>query len=378
MASTSQMGAGLIVQVVTHAPIIRTLQEESLDRKMLERRLDLSSATGYRYTGWLCDLDLIEDSDGTFRLTALGDAVTKESSEFAASIHSILQPTRDTREDLVKIVGIAPVINAFYKRPLDRRDLERELDVSKSSSYRYIRLLDNLDLLDRSGKTYTLTDAGEEVAEIIERFRTNVLTAFQLGPVLEAVQDITPQIDIEWFADATVRTPERGDAHSPVNRFISLIEETKMLRCIDSNSIAPLYLSDIQHRIVDGMVTEDILTPSIVTDILSEYPDKCVEACASGHLTVYLHYSLPFSLVILDDTVGLGVRDPSTRGVQTYVDTESPAARKWAEAVYESYRSEAVEMDGFGPKGFRNAIESEALDPAATADLPEIDSSIFP
>ena len=147
------------------------------------------------------------------------------------------------------------------------------------------------------------------------------------------------------------------------------------MRCIDSNSIVPLYISDIQERIVDGLEAEDILAPSVVANVLAEYPGKCIEACRSGHLTVHLHEELPYGLAIFDDRVGIGVRNEETRTLQMFVDTDSPAVREWAETVFESYRSEAIRMERFGPRGFKSAIESGQFDSVDDAYVPTIPPS---
>lgn len=39
-----------------------------------------------------------------------------------------------------------------------------------------------------------------------------------------------------------------------------------------------------------------------------------------------------------------------------FVDTDSTTARKWAETVYESYRSEAVPLEAFTKRGLREAL----------------------
>ena len=357
------------VEVVKHAPVLEELRREPLGREALERRLGISSTTGYRYTGWLAERDLIEETDGVFALTVLGEALTEDVSRLGATVQSALRPDSSDREDLLKVVRLASALTAFREKPRDRRDLEQWLGVSKSTSFRFIRSLTELGLLERTSGTYALTTRGAVIAEAVDTFETNVRTAVRLGPVLEAVRDVTPAIDIDAFADTTVRTPERGDAHSPVNRFISLVERTTSLRCIDSNSIVPLYISDIQARIVDGLEAEDILTPPVVANVLAEHPGKCIEACRSGHLTVHLHEDLPYGLAIFDDRVGIGVRNEETRTLQTFVDTDSPMVREWAEEVFESYRSEAVRMERFGPRGFRSAIESEGFDSVDDGDI---------
>jgi predicted transcriptional regulator len=374
MYTSDTTGSDLAVGVIKHAPVLVELRRGPLSREALEGRLGVSSTTGYRYTGWLRERALTEKTERGFALTALGEAVAEAVSTFEATVRPTVARERDARGSLFDVVRLAPALDAFRERPLDRRDLEQRLGVSRSTSFRFLRTLDELGLAERSAGTYALTGSGEVVAEAVGTFDDTVRTAFRLGPVLEAVRGIEPSPDIAAFADATVRSTEEGDAHSPVNRFISLVEGTTSLRCLDSNAIVPLYISDIQERIVDGLETEDVLTPSVVANVLAENPDKCVEACRSGHLTVYLHDDPPCGLAIFDDRVGIGVPDGETRTLQAFVDTDSSAAREWAEAVFESYRSDAVRMEGFGPRGFRAAVETGRFDSVDAADIPAVPS----
>lgn len=100
------------------------------------------------------------------------------------------------------------------------------------------------------------------------------------------MKDAPVDIDAEAFADATVTSAERGDPYSPVARFVTLVQETEKLHGFDVDGIAPLYMEEIKDRIVSGMKTEDLVLPEAAKNTLDEYPEKCMEACMSGYLTI--------------------------------------------------------------------------------------------
>ena len=79
--------------------------------------------------------------------------------------------------------------------------------------------------------------------------------------------------------------------------------------------IGPVRLDEIKERIVNGMETELIGLPEVAKDVIENYPENCIEACASGYLTVKLVDEIPFALTIFDDRVGIGVCDPGTRNL---------------------------------------------------------------
>lgn len=91
---------------------------------------------------------------------------------------------------------------------------------------------------------------------------------------------------------------------------------------------------------------------------MENYPERCVEVCASGNLTIRLRDALPFGLALFDDRVGVAVRDAETGALRSFVDTDSPAAREWAEAVYGRYEADSIPLERFTRTGLRDALTS--------------------
>lgn len=362
MDNTLASNSDLLIDLVNQSPMLKELQLDTRSREELEQRLDVSTATYYRYTNWLSAKGLIEESSEGITLTAVGEVLTEEVIQFERSVLTTLQRTERDSDFLLDVIRYASGLEALVDGPHDRRELERRLDVSRTTSYRFTRSFDDLGLVEKSEGRYTLTAVGERVRDAVATFETRVRTALRLGPVLEAVRETPPSIDLEAFADATVTTTDHGDPYSPVSRCINLIKETETLRGVYVGTIIPLYISDIGQRIIDGMDTINVGSPVRIAEVLAEAPAKCHEVCASGHLTIYLHDDLSYGLVILDDRVGIGIPGTDTRRLQMFVDTNSSEAREWAETVFESYKAEAVKMEGFSPWEVREAVEQGSLD----------------
>lgn len=368
MATTLSTDSDQFVDVIKRLPMLKELHRDTLRREELERRLNISSPTYYRYTNWLSDTGLVEESSEGVTLTSAGEVITEEVIRFETTVLTALQRSEPDRDLLSDVIRYAPGLEALVDGPRDRRELEQQLEVSKTTGYRFTRSLEDLGLIEKIKGQYVLTAAGEEMREAAVTFETNARTALRLGPVLEAVSDTTPALDIDALADATVTTSEHGDAYGPVNRFIMLVEGTDSLRGVDINAIAPLYIRDIRQRIVEGMETEDIMKPIVAANFLAELPDECIEECQSPHATIYLHDDPPCGLAILDDRVGIGIRDEGSRTLRLFVDTDSRKVREWAEAVFESYKEDAVRMERFSPWGLRRAMEHGSLDVAESVD----------
>lgn len=261
------------------------------------------------------------------------------------------------REYLLEVVRRAPMLAALREESMTPRDLEHRLGISKSTRHRNTTSLTDRGILEKSDGEYRLTESGRAVADVVATFETDMQTTIRLAPMFDAVSDSLPGCPTDVFADATVTTTDQGDPFGPLARFVSLVRETDSLRMMDSYAIAPTYIDEVHGRILDGLHTEVIERPDVANDIMEHYPRKCVQLCASEFLTMKLFDDLPFGLVILDDRVGIGVRDDETHVPRAFVDTDASEARDWAETLFETHWSEAVPLRRFNPKALQEAIE---------------------
>lgn len=259
---------------------------------------------------------------------------------------------------LIDLLHRSPLLEVLDGEALDRRDLQERLGISRSTCHRHTRLLRDHGVVERHDGAFRLTESGQLLADAMGRFKREATSALELAPLLAALETAPVDIDRDAFLGATVTSAERGDPYSPVARFVELTRETSTLRGMDMDVVAPLYLEEIQRRIVAGMDTEDIARPDAARNALDDYPEKCMEACLSGHLTIKLRGNLPFALAIFDDRVGVGVVEPGTRSLRLFVDTDDPAVREWAEAIYAAYDDDAVVLEEYTAEGFRAAMEA--------------------
>lgn len=259
-------------------------------------------------------------------------------------------------DGFLELIRRAPMLEALRDGPLARAELEERLGISRATSHRFTRSLGNRGLIERVDGEFQLTLPGEAVTAAIVGFKAEAATALRLAPVLEVAGQTVPPFPLQAFTEATVTSADHGDPHAPMARYVSLVRETATLRGFDTWAIAPTYLEEIQDRILDGMVTELIDPLPVVEDIMDNYPERCVEVCVSGYLTIRLHDALPFGLAVFDDRVGIAVRDPDTGALRTFVDTDASAAREWADATYERFKAESVLLEDFTKKGLREAV----------------------
>lgn len=259
-------------------------------------------------------------------------------------------------DGFLELIRRAPMLEVLHDRPLDRQELEARLGISRATSHRFTRWLGDRGLIERIDGEFQLTELGHVMTTIVTGFKSDIRTAFQLAPVVEALGDRDHPVPLAAFGDAVVMTPDSGDPYGPMTRYVSLVKETTTLRGFNTWTIAPTYMDTIQERILNGMETDLVDPRSVVEDIMDNYPERCVEVCVSGNLTIRLHDSLPFGLALFDDRIGIAVGDPETNRLSAFIDTDSPVAREWAEAVYETYKDESILLENFTKKGLREAV----------------------
>ena len=262
-------------------------------------------------------------------------------------------------DDLVQVLRHRHVFAELREGALERRELEDRLDVSRATSHRYVRTLADLGFVEKTDGRYALTDLGADVAGTVATFEAEVGTRLRLAPMVDAVRGVSPPVDVTAFEDATVTTVDGGDPFAPLTRFVGLVQGTETLRGINTCRIAPTYMEEFQGRILEGMQTELVDGPRILEDIMERYPEKCVQVCVSGNLTLWIRGGsdpLPVGLVVFDDRVGVGLFDRTKGVLEAFIDTADPRAREWATAVYDRYQSESIHLEDFTKKGLREAM----------------------
>lgn len=271
--------------------------------------------------------------------------------------------SRVDQDVLFEVLRRRPVLDALRGGSLDRADLEAALDVSRATSHRITRNLLDLGLIQRVDGRFELTAVGRTLVDAADEFVGLTAAGIHLAPAVDALahRNEVPPVPLSAFADATITTPSVGDPHAPTVRFLELLAESESLRGFDTWSVVPTYMAEFQQAIMDGTETELIDPVDVVEAVMADYPERCVEVCVSGNLTIRLHDDLPFGLAIFDDHVGVCVRQDGagrneTGGLTAFVDSDDPAVRTWAEAVFDEYREESVVLEQFTKTGLAAAL----------------------
>ena len=246
---------------------------------------------------------------------------------------------------LVDVVRHGPVLEALFSEPMDRREIEERLDVSRATSHRFTRWLSEHGLSEKRDGRFHLTGKGLSFAEGVLRFERNVETADRLAPLLDLVCEDHMELVVEPFADATVTTATPADPYAPVRRFQELLESSSSLRGFNTTHMVPLSSDAHDEGAFDGVETEVIYLPEVVEHLLEAAPEQARLAVDAGHLTLRTREALPYGLAIFDDRVGIGGYDEATGAMAVFVDTDAAYAREWAERTYAAFRADSEPIE---------------------------------
>ncbi|QLG29432.1 transcriptional regulator [Halorarum halophilum] len=253
--------------------------------------------------------------------------------------------SRIDADRLGDIVRHGPILEALRQEPLDRREIEERLDVSRATSHRLTKWLDEQGFVEKVDSRFKLTGHGEAVTDEVLRFEANVSAVYRMGPLLDVICPHHAELAIEPMVDATVTVAGPEDPYRPVERFISLVDESETFRGFSTTHMAPLSIGEFYQRIFDATESEVIYPPNIVEKLLDRYPAQANEAIGRGQFTLRTREKLPYGLAIFDERVGIGGYDDESGLMQAFVDTDSPLAREWAERVFASIEADSTLFD---------------------------------
>lgn len=249
-------------------------------------------------------------------------------------------------DDLLEVaVRRKGALATLAEGPHHRRELQEELDVSKTTCHRIVRTFDEWGFTRRTEAGYELTLLGRIVADRVSRFETAVEEAYGMRPLLELFESADETVDLGIFVDADVDWTVAQDQSSTIDRGVELVQDADVLRVLDWTPVPDLYIERI-HRILaeNGARAESVYPRSEVEDRLRRFPDlhdELLEEGASARYWVYEDVP-PWGLSIYDDSlVQLRAYDQQSGAYVLDATTDDPDAVDWAIDVFTEYRDRA-------------------------------------
>ncbi|WP_254523866.1 helix-turn-helix transcriptional regulator [Natrinema caseinilyticum] len=250
------------------------------------------------------------------------------------------EPFPDT-DAMVDIVRHGDVLRALLVQPLDRREIEETLEVSRATSHRFVRWLEEHGYGERVDDRYRLTGLGTVVADGLCKFEAYLRTARRLDPLFEYICEDHEELVIEPFADATVTVATPADPYAPIARFLSLLRESDSFSGFNTTHMIPPGTEESGDRLLEDRTVELVYVPRTVEALRDESDADLSRAIDEGDVTVRTREALPYGLAVFDERVGIGGYDDETGTMRVFVDTDAAIAREWALWVFESIRADS-------------------------------------
>jgi predicted transcriptional regulator len=252
---------------------------------------------------------------------------------------------RLSTEELLDVARHRDLFEILHDTTVDRRDIEDQLNISRATSHRFTRWLEDRGYAERVDGVYRLTGEGEVVAEAVVQFERKIRTADRLAPLLDVICEDHRDFLVEPFENATVTVATPADPYAPVTRFLALLRECERFRGFNTTHMIPPGLADIYGDPFAVCDVELISPADVVQSLSSGADDRVRQRRRDDHLKLRTRDALPYGLALFDDRVGIGGYDEETGTMRVFVDTDTAIARAWGERVYETFKTNSIPIE---------------------------------
>lgn len=253
-------------------------------------------------------------------------------------------------EDLLETaVRRKAVLQRLHEGPAHRRDLQTELDLSKTTCHRIIRTFDDEGFIRRSESGYELTRLGEVVATAVDHFEDTVETAYLMRPLLEQLETAGTEFPTSLLTDPDVEWVIERDSSLGLDRGMQRVRETETLRVMDWTPVPELYLEKIYGIIAEeGINAESIYPAERMKHRLETFPE--LQAAMEDSDAERQHWIYedvpPWGMSIYDESlVELRAYEPETGAYILEAATEHPSVVEWAHSIFADYRNRADPLE---------------------------------
>jgi predicted transcriptional regulator len=249
------------------------------------------------------------------------------------------------RVDIDEFVGLArlwPVLDALGGGPLDRRDLQERVGVSRPTIHRHVRALEDAGLVRKRNGEFRLTPMGEVAAAEFARSFDVMDTVSALGRVVRWLPTGAFDFDFARLRDADVTLPHRNDPLAPTREMLRRIHAADRIRMVTYTFLPEGNPTTRRCFVEESQSFEGVLDPSLVQTILSDPASAAHlrDLLADGAHIAVAAEPVPFVVVVADGTVILGAVDDGG-SPQGLITTDDDVVRTWATETVDGYLERA-------------------------------------
>lgn len=237
------------------------------------------------------------------------------------------------------------VLDALREGPLDRRELQERLEVSRPTIHRQLRTLQEANLVAKPNGDFVLTPTGELTAAEFARTFAVLDTTAALSRVLDWLPVREFDFEFARLCDAEVTLPQPTDPFAPIRRMLEVIHDADRIRMLTYTFLPEGDPASRQCFVGEDQAFEGVFDPTLVESLLADTASAAHlhEFLAGGTCIAVTADPVPFVLTIADETVLIGAVDDGG-SPQGLVVTDDEVVRAWAETTFEEYLDRAQQL----------------------------------
>jgi predicted transcriptional regulator len=271
--------------------------------------------------------------------------------------------------DIDEFVGLArrwSVLEALREGPLDRRDLQERVGVSRPTIHRQVRALGEDGLVAKRNGAVVLTPVGELAATEFARVFEVMDTVSALSQVARWVPVEEFDFDFDRFRGADVVLSHPNDPLAPTRRMLQQVHSADDIRILTYTFLPEGDPATRRCFIEDHQSLVGVLDPELLDAVLADpaSASHLQELLAGGARIAVAAEPVPIILTIADETVLIGAVDEGG-SPQGLIVTDDEVIRSWAQSVVDEHFERA---DRITPEvvGARAVAADGGTDPTET------------
>lgn len=235
------------------------------------------------------------------------------------------------------------VLTALVDRRATRRELQEDVDASRSTVARILDEAETRGWVDSEGSRYWLTPLGESMVTDFRSYLETVEGHEHLGDMVNKLPPPVFSLEFRHLRDAEVTEPTMADQTAPFTRAFELFREATDYRGLNNGSL-PEHVKVLRDRFeAERLEFEQVFEKAFVETIRADPERTAVWEALADRVWLY-DGVVPINVQIVDGRVliWLGENRGEAAGL---LESENPAVLDWAESLYAEYRAQAEPLE---------------------------------
>lgn len=256
-----------------------------------------------------------------------------------------MEPSLEDVRFLANSSNRVQVLTALGGGQATRRDIQEDVDGSRSTVARILDEAQTRGWVDSEGTRYWLTPLGEAMVSDFRTYLSKVEGHQHLGDMVNHLPPPLFSLDARHYRDAEVVELTPDNPAAPFSRAYEVFRDAGEYRGLNSTAL-PEHVKVLRDRVARGVLDfEQVMERDFVETIRDEPERSAVWQTLTDRVLVYDDV-VPINVHVVDGTVLVWLGRTRDEVAGLFV-SESSAVVRWAESLYEEYRADAEPLGEF-------------------------------